>query len=233
MTVFDADDLGPNMWAERSAHVVQGTPSYAAVASSSRGPAIVDAEMPLPNDAAADLGSDPGFVRNCRRVSAFEREYFHANNIMAERPLPAVFAVNETSENSVKDIFQDLQNNGIPADGVRCLQRISNDRFCVTFGKENYRNTFLMKSSFIPHFTDGCPQLSTSSNSVYVAAYDTPSEMSDDFIRNRLSRFGVVRFSRRCKLQTMPVFSMGFACLVWRYLKLSLLFCVLGSTLSA
>ena len=65
------------------------------------------------------------------------------------------------------------------------------------------RNTegVLKKSSFIPHFTNVRPQLSTSSNVVYVAAYDTPFEISDEAIRNRLSRFGVVRSSCRCKLQ--------------------------------
>ena len=177
----DAHDLGPNTWAERSAHMVQDTISYAAAASPSRGPVGVDAEMASSNNAATDddLESDPGFERNCGRMSAFEREYYHPN-------------------------FQDLQNIGIPAHGVRCLQRASNDRFCITFGKENYRNTFLKKSSFIPHFTNGRPLLSTSSNLVYVAAYDTPFKVSDEAIRNRLSQFGFVRSSRRCKLQTMP-----------------------------
>ena len=56
--------------------------------------------------------------------------------------LPAVFAVNQTSENPVKDIFQDPQNIGIPSQGTSCLQRVSNYRFCITFDKENYRNTF-------------------------------------------------------------------------------------------
>ena len=181
--------------------LVQDTPTYAAVASSSRGPAVVNAKMPLLNNAAADdLESDPGFVSNRGRMSAFERKYYHPNNIMPKRPLSAVFAVNQISENQVKDIFQDLQNIGIHA---HCLQRVSNDRFLITFGKGNYRNTFSKKFSFIPHFTDSCPELSTSSNLVYVAAYDTPFEMSDEAIRNPLSQFGVVRSSRLCKLQTM------------------------------
>ena len=131
--------------------------------------------MPLLNNAVADdLESDPGFVCNCGRMSAFEREYYRPDNIMPKGPLSAVFAVNQTSENEVKDIFQGLHNNGIHAHGVSCLQRVSNDRFCITFGKENYRNTFLKKFSFIPHFSNSRPQLSTSSNLVYVAAFDRP-----------------------------------------------------------
>ena len=84
---------------------------------------------------ADDLESDPGFACNCRRMSAIEKERYHPNNIMPERPLSAVFVVNQTSENSVKDIFQDLQNIGIPAHGVRCLQRVSKDRLDITFGR--------------------------------------------------------------------------------------------------
>lgn len=78
MMNLDAQDLGPNSWAKRSAHVVQNTPSYATRASSSRGLAVVDAEMPLPNNAADDdLESDPGFVLNFGRMSAFEWEFYH------------------------------------------------------------------------------------------------------------------------------------------------------------
>ena len=89
MTDPDANDLGPNSWVERFAHMVQDTPSYAAAStSSSHGPAGVDAEMTSPNNVAAyDLESDPGFVRNCARMSAFGREYRHPNNIMPERSL--------------------------------------------------------------------------------------------------------------------------------------------------
>ena len=57
----------PHMW-----YKVRSLLSYAAAASPSRGPASVDAEMVWTNNAAADdLESDPGFVLNCRRMSAF------------------------------------------------------------------------------------------------------------------------------------------------------------------
>ena len=67
---------------------------------------------------------------------AFGREYRHPNNIMPERPLSAVFAVNKASENSLRETFQELQNIGIPAHGVRCLQRVSKDRLGITFGRK-------------------------------------------------------------------------------------------------
>ena len=55
---------------------------------------------------------------------------------MPERPLSAVFAVNKASENSLRETFQELQNIGIPAHGVRCLQRVSKDRLGITFGRK-------------------------------------------------------------------------------------------------
>ena len=202
MTDREAHDLGLSSWAECSAHEVQDTSNYAAVASSSRGLAVAGAEMPLLNNPVADdLESDPGFVCNCGRMSAFEREYYRLNNIMPKRPLSAIFAVNQTSENEVKDIFQDLHNIGIHAHVVSCLQRVSNDRFCITFGKENYRNTFLKQFSFIPHFTNSRPQLSTSSNLVYVAAYDRPiCKPVPSF-----SRLGVTLSARSTKIRLPPV----------------------------
>ena len=50
-----------------------------AVASSLRGPAVMSAPS---NTAADDLDSDPGFVLNCGKISAFEREYYYPKNIM-------------------------------------------------------------------------------------------------------------------------------------------------------
>ena len=53
-------------------------------------------------------------------------------------------------------------------------------------------------------------------------------------LRNHLSRFGVVRSSPRCKLQTISsIFSTVLVFLVRRYLNLSLPFCFLGDTLFA
>ena len=68
-------------------------------------------------------------------MSAFGRGYSHPNTIMPERQISAVFAVNQTSGNSVREIFQELQNIGIPAHGIRCLQRVSKNRFDITFGR--------------------------------------------------------------------------------------------------
>ena len=52
--------------------MVQDTPSYATRAFSSRGLAVADAEMPLPNNAADDdLECDAGFVRKLRENVCF------------------------------------------------------------------------------------------------------------------------------------------------------------------
>ena len=62
MTDPHAHDLGPNSWAESSAHMVQDTLSYAAAASPSRGPAGVDAEMASSNIAATVMILSPILV---------------------------------------------------------------------------------------------------------------------------------------------------------------------------
>ena len=195
----------------------------------------MDEEMPLPNNAAdVDLESDRGFVRNCGRMSAFEREYSLPNKIMPERPLSAVFAVNQTSESSVKDIFQGLQNIGIPAHGVRCLQRVSNDRFCITFGKENYRNAFLKKSSFIPYLTNGRPRdylLHRTWFMLLPTTHLSKCLMKLSGIVSAGSTSYVLLVA--ANFRPCPVFSTEFVFLVWRYLNLSLRFCVLGDTLFA
>ena len=113
-------------------------PSYAAAAAASPlcGPADVDAEMTSPNNTAAcELESEPGFERNCARLSPFGREYRHPNNIMPEMPLSAVFALDLKLENLVRKTFQELQNIGIPAYGVTCLQRASKYRLDISFSR--------------------------------------------------------------------------------------------------
>ena len=99
MTDRDAHGLGLNSWAECSAHVVQNTPTYAALASSSCGPAVAGAEMPLLNNLVADdLESDPGLECNCGRMSAFEREYYRLNNIMPISNGRSPILFNESSQ---------------------------------------------------------------------------------------------------------------------------------------
>ena len=75
--------------------MVQDTPSYAAAAAAASplcGPAGVEAQMTSPkNTAACDFVSEPGFARDCARMSAFGREYHHPNNIMPERPFVCCF----------------------------------------------------------------------------------------------------------------------------------------------
>lgn len=44
---------------------------------------FLSAKLPVPsNTPADDLDSDPGFVLNCGKMSAFEREYYYLKNIM-------------------------------------------------------------------------------------------------------------------------------------------------------
>ena len=159
-------------------------------------------------------------------VTAGECLSLRANGIILITSCPrGRFAIKQTSENSVKDIFQDLHMVLNACNVFPMAVSVS------PLGKKNYRNTFVKKSSFIPHFTNGHPQLPTSSNLVYVAAYCTPSEISDEA---QESPKPVRRCAFFSSLQTMPsIFSMVFVFLVRRYPNLSLPFCVLEDTLFA
>ena len=143
----------------------------------------------------------------------FPRETINPGNVLPQRPLSAFFSVPQPSVNSVNDIFSDLQNMGINATAVKCLQRTSLGSYCITFADEDHRNTFLKKASIIPHFVPGNPSIASSSLPVYVAAYDAaPHELKDETRRLRLSAFGTVKTFRRCRLQYRPaVFTFALA----------------------
>lgn len=55
-------------------------------------------------------------------ISEFEREHFHHENVMPDRPLTAFSTASPTAF-TTKDIFDALMTDGIPASAVRCLQR--------------------------------------------------------------------------------------------------------------
>ena len=72
-----------------------------------------------------------------------ERDLIHLYNVLPQRPLSAFL---QSSADAVKDIFAYLKDTA-----VKCLQRTSISNYCITFLNEDNRNTFLKKSSFIPH----------------------------------------------------------------------------------
>ena len=80
--------------------------------------------------------------------SKFEKDNFHPYNTPPDCPCSAFFHLPEHFT-TVKDIFDGLLRDGIPASFVRCLQRLPNDGVLVTFSSEEVRNRFLRKSSLI------------------------------------------------------------------------------------
>ena len=81
-------------------------------------------------------------------LSDFEKEHFHRENVMPDRPYTAFFTAPSTAF-TTKDIFDDLLSDGIPASAVRCLQRSPNRNVLITFASKCYRDLFLRRSSFV------------------------------------------------------------------------------------
>ena len=81
-------------------------------------------------------------------MSTFERDNFHPFNTTPDRPCTAFFNVPENTT-TTKEIFDGFIRDGIPANAVRCLQRVPNNGIVVSFSSEEYRNRFLSRSVFI------------------------------------------------------------------------------------
>lgn len=135
-------------------------------------------------------------------LSNFEKEHFHRENVMPDRPYTAFFTAPSTAF-STKDIFDALLSDGIPASAVRCLQRSPNGNVLITFASKRYRDLFLRRSSFVvrrsryvTHPGSRCL--------LFVTIYDAPHELPDSAIEHRLCKYGRIFSSRRGKVQGYP-----------------------------
>ena len=134
--------------------------------------------------------------------SKFEKDNFHPYNTPRERPCSAFFHLPEQFT-TVKDIFDGLLRDGIPASPVRCLQRLPNDGVLVTFSSEEVRNRFLRKSSLIIRKRISVVH-PASRRLTFVNVYDAPYELPDSAIEERLKPYGRIYSHRRGKCQGYP-----------------------------
>ena len=135
-------------------------------------------------------------------LSDFEKEHFHRNNVMPDRPYTAFFTAPSTAF-TTKDIFDALLTDGIPASAVRCLQRSPNGNVLITFASKRYRELFLRRSSFVVRrgrfvTHPGSRRL------LFVTIYDAPHELPDSAIEHRLGKYGRIFSSRRGKVSGYP-----------------------------
>lgn len=135
-------------------------------------------------------------------LSDFEKEHFHRENVMPDRPYTAFFTA-PSSAFTTKDIFDALLTDGIPASAVRCLQRSPNGNVLITFASKRYRDLFLRRSSFVVRrgrfvTHPGSRRL------LFVTIYDAPHELPDSAIEHRLAKYGRIFSSRRGKVSGYP-----------------------------
>ena len=135
-------------------------------------------------------------------LSDFEREHFHRENVMPDRPYTAFFTAPSTAF-TTKDIFDALLTDGIPASAVRCLERSPNGNVLITFASKRYRDLFLRRSSFVVRRG----RLVTHPGSrrlLFVTIYDAPHELPDSAIEHRLGKYCRIFSSRRGKVSGYP-----------------------------
>lgn len=147
-------------------------------------------------DTSEEISSRPSYL------SEFEKEHFHRENVMPDRPYTAFFTAPAASF-TTKDIFDALLSDGIPASGVRCLQRSPNGNVLITFASRHYRDLFLRRSSFIVR-RERYVTHPGSRRLLFVTVYDAPHELPDSAIECRLGRYGKIFSSRRGKVPGYP-----------------------------
>lgn len=147
-------------------------------------------------DTSEAVSSRPSYL------SEFEKEHFHRENVMPDRPYTAFFTAPAASF-TTKDIFDALLTDGIPASAVRCLQRSPNGNVLVTFASKQYRDLFLRRSSFVVR-RERYVTHPGSRRILFVTIYDAPHELPDSAIEHRLSRYGKIFSSRRGKVPGYP-----------------------------
>ena len=157
----------------------------------------------IPQEVLDSADEDERAIYNrSMNMSTFERENFHPYNTTPDRPCTAFFHVPESTTTS-KEIFDGFIRDGIPANAVRCLQRVPNNGIVVTFSSEEYRNKFLSRSVFIVRRKPLMVR-HPSRRVTFVNVYDAPHELPDSAIEVRLAKFGTILSVRRGKCQEFP-----------------------------
>lgn len=157
----------------------------------------------IPQEVLDSADEDERAIYNrSMNMSTFERDNFHPYNTTPDRPCTAFFNVPESTTTS-KEIFDGFIRDGIPANAVRCLQRVPNNGIVVTFSSEEYRNKFLSRSVFIVRRKPLMVR-HPSRRVTFVNVYDAPHELPDSAIEVRLAKFGTILSVRRGKCQEFP-----------------------------
>lgn len=139
-----------------------------------------------------------------RYLSDFEKEHFHPFNVTPDRPCTAFFRAD--SELTSKHLFDNFISCGIPASGVRCLQRKPTGEVFVTFSTADYCSKFLEHSRFIPRrYRSDYGDRLDHTTLTYLTIYDAPYELPDVAIEARLKPYvKKIHFKRRGRLQGYP-----------------------------
>lgn len=135
-------------------------------------------------------------------LTRFEREHFHTNNVTSGRPCSAFFNIANT-DIPIRQIFDALIREGIPASAVSSLQRFPRGSVDITFYTGAVRDKFVGLSSFVIGQRHHVPH--TSRRPVtFVTICDAPNELPPSALQARFSKYGKVFPQRLGKLHEFP-----------------------------
>lgn len=148
--------------------------SFASVAAST--------PVPQPSQNAPPV-RDSLRPRRPEYLTRVERNHFHVHNVTPERPCSAFLNIQDPAIRTREMIFDALLRDGIPGNGVRCLQWSPNGGVDITFQTVVYRDKFVGLASFNvgqrPHVTHPSRNKIT-----FVTIYDARCEMLDSDIHH-------------------------------------------------
>ena len=139
-----------------------------------------------------------------RLVTEFEHTHFTADNITPGRPCTAYFSPGYFIDS--KDVFDKLEELGIPRDSVVCLQRRPSRDVLITFIDEETKNKFV--SCVAVRFRDSSAAINDEDMPLtFLNVYDAPHELSDEALNLRLSKYCTVFSVRRGKFSNSHIYN--------------------------
>ena len=94
----------------------------------------------------------------------------YADNELPRRPCSIFFKIAYQALN-MQSLFQDISKIGISPSSVRCLQRVSEGAYVITFKDPEERHVFSEKSSFISR-----PERETTTVFIHDASFELPDK---------------------------------------------------------
>lgn len=124
------------------------------------------------------------YIGRDRRITAFEREHFHSNNITPDRPCTAYFHCGSFADSAA--VFDALTRQDFPPQSIRCLQRRPSGEMLITFATSALKDAFVRNNAF--RIQNQAFAIDDEDRPItFLNIYDAPYELPDPAIEARLA----------------------------------------------